>query len=82
MSTKTKNVTLSLPRTVISRAKHLAIDKGTSLSGLVAQILSEEISRNRQYAEAKRQAISLLKMPFNLGTNGKKLPTREELHAR
>jgi hypothetical protein len=82
MSADTRNVTLSLPRTVISRAKHLAIDKGTSLSGLVAQVLTDEISHTRQYAKAKQGAASLFKTPFNLGTKGKKLPARDELHAR
>ena len=82
MSANTKNVTLSLPQTVISKAKHLAIDRGTSLSGLVTRVLTDEISHTRQYARARQGAVSLFKTPFNLGTKGKKLPVRDELHAR
>ena len=82
MSINTKNVTLSLPRAIISMAKHIAIDKGTSLSGLVSQVLSEEINRANRYNSARQQALYSLKTPFNLGTKGKKLPLRENLHAR
>ncbi len=82
MLTNAKNVTLSLPRSIIPVAKHIAIDKGTSLSGLVSHLLSEEINRANQYNRAKKQALVSLKMPFNLGTKGRNLPLREKLHAR
>ncbi|SHF72137.1 hypothetical protein SAMN02745218_02952 [Desulfofundulus australicus DSM 11792] len=34
-----QNVTLSLPKEVLRRAKHIAIERGTSLSGLLTHLL-------------------------------------------
>jgi hypothetical protein len=41
------NVTLKLPDDLVREARHLAIDEGTSLSAVVADLLSRKLNERR-----------------------------------
>lgn len=77
-----QNVTLSLPRSVLRKAKKIAIDQDLSLSGLMVELLTELVEREDQYASSQRQYLSLLEQDTNLGTDGSIGWSRADLHER
>jgi hypothetical protein len=78
----TQNVTLSIPKNVLRKAKILAIQKNTSLSGLLTQTLIELVSEQESYEKARQRNIKLLEKGMNLGTQGDITWNREDLHER
>jgi hypothetical protein len=77
-----QNVTLSIPKEVLRKAKVEAVRRNTSLSGLMTQLLSEAVEREDDYNAAMQRQLSWLKQGFNLETDGRANWTREELHER
>ncbi len=77
---KTQNVTLSIPRDVLRKAKILAVQRNTSLSGLLTQTLADLVSHQEAYDQARQHNISLLKNGLDLGTRGQIKWKREALH--
>ena len=75
-----QNVTVSLSRDTLKKAKILAARRETSISGLIAQEIELLVGNDEAYALAERQALALLDEGFHLG--GKIRITREELHER
>lgn len=77
-----QNITLRLRKDLLRKAKHLAIERQTSLSALLAQILENLITEEDSYELARRKHIILLKRGFDLDTGGQLPSLREELHDR
>lgn len=77
-----QNVTVSLPKEILKKAKHIAIDRQTSLSGLLAQTLEEIVQNEEAYQQAKLRQQAVMEKGLNLGVKGKVSWTREELHDR
>ncbi len=77
-----QNVTIALPEEVIKAAKHIAVDRGMSLSALVAEYITEITKQQNVYRHAQKEALSLLSQGYDLGTGGKVDCKREELHER
>ena len=77
-----QNVTLSLPRSILRKAKKIAIDQDRSLSALMVELLTELVEREDQYAIAMRKHLALLDQETDLGTNGSIGWTRADLHKR
>jgi hypothetical protein len=77
----TQNVTISLPRELITEAKHRAVDRGVSLSRFVAQALERQIERERDYAAARKRALKMLETGFPLGLDNRTWD-RDSLHDR
>jgi len=77
-----QNVTLSLPKTLLKKAKALAASKEKSLSVLLKESLEEKINEASGYNQARDRQVSILKRGLNLGTKGRLAIAREELHAR
>lgn len=76
----TQNVTLAIPKNVLRKAKILAVQKNTSLSGLLTQTLTDLVAHQEAYEQAQQRNLALLKSGLNLGTHGKTPWKREELH--
>ncbi len=76
------NVTVSLPEELLREARHLAVDKGLSLSGWLAQLVEDQTEGQKRYAEARDRLLQRLKQGYNFGTEGNITWTREELHER
>ncbi len=79
---QTQNVTLSIPKPVLLKAKRLALERGMSLSGLLTQTLHDIVEAEDEYERAHTRHLAILEHPGNLGTEGKRMWTREELHER
>ena len=77
-----QNVTLSLPKALLKKAKTLAVKKDMSLSDLLRESLEEKVKEETGYQRAKNRQISLMENSTDLGTKGKITISREELHER
>jgi hypothetical protein len=76
------NVTVSLPEETIRLARHIAVERGTSLSGLIAEYIREIAERDERYEQARSRAVARMNKCTPLGLRGKPRWTREELHER
>ena len=79
---KIQNVTLSIPKDILRKAKILAVNRNTSLSGLLTQTLTDLVAHQEAYEQARQHNLALLKNGFNLGTKGHITWKREEIHER
>jgi Asp-tRNA(Asn)/Glu-tRNA(Gln) amidotransferase B subunit len=77
-----QNITLSLPRSLLKKAKTLAVMKDKSLSDLLRETLAEKVQEETGYQRAKERQIKFMTKGFDMGTKGKISPSREELHER
>ncbi len=77
-----QNVTLSLPKPLLRKAKAVATKTEKSLSELLREALEEKVNEESGYKKAKRRQLNLLKAGLDLGTEGYIKISREELHAR
>ena len=75
-----QNVTISLSRGVLKKARILAARRETSISGLLAQEIESLVGDEEAYERAERQALALLEKGFHLG--GATRVKRDELHER
>jgi hypothetical protein len=78
----TQNVTLAIPKDILRKAKILAVQKNTSLSGLLAQTLTDLVAHQEAYEQARQRNLRLLNNGFDLNTQGQISWKREELHER
>jgi len=74
-----QNVTISLSRQVLKKARILAARRETSISGLLAQEIEALVGQEEAYERAEKQARALLQNGFHLGGVA---PARDELHER
>ena len=77
-----QNITLSLPKGLIKQAKHLAIEKGSSVSGLVAGLLRELVTNSNEKQRAAKWLLKRMLKGYDLGTHGKIDWKREDLYDR
>lgn len=75
-----QNLTVSLSRQTLRKAKVLAARRSTSISGLVAEQIEMLVGQDEAYERAERQAMALLDQGFHLG--GVVRVGRDELHER
>ena len=75
----TKNVTLRLDENLLIKAKHVAVEKGTSLSQWMTDLLKATINKENDFGKARKRAITHLKKGYRLG--GKSIK-REDLYDR
>ena len=62
-----QNITLSLDRQVLKKARILAVRRETSVSGLIAQEIESLVGQEEAYERAERQARELLGKGFSSG---------------
>ncbi len=75
-----QNITLSLDRDLLRKARLLSSRKSTSVSKLLSGELERLVTESERYAQAKRSALAALKKGFHMG--GRLTATRDELHDR
>jgi calcineurin-like phosphoesterase len=79
---ETQNITLSIPKEVLRKAKLIAVQRQTSLSRLLTQALLEIVSNEEGYERHRRIHLALLERGIDLGTQGNISWKRDELHER
>ena len=75
-----QNITLSLDKELIRKAKVLAAQQGTSVSGLLTRYLEQLLNEEEVYETARQHALTMLECGFHLG--GAIPCTREQWHDR
>jgi uncharacterized protein YigA (DUF484 family) len=75
-----QNLTVSLSRQTLRKAKILAARRGSSISGLLAEQIETLVGEEEAYEQAQRQAMDLLAQGFHLG--GVIRASRDEWHER
>lgn len=75
-----QNITVSLEKDVLRKAKVLAARRETSISGLLRQQIETLVGQEEAYERARSEAMKLLEKGFHLG--GARMVSREELHER
>lgn len=75
-----QNITLAIDKPVLKEARKLAVQRGSSISGLLADELRKMVKQEAAYAQAKAKALAHLDSSFHLG--GKRMADRRELHDR
>jgi hypothetical protein len=79
---ETQNLTVSLPKADVHRAKILAARRGKSVSRLLAEVLKDLIERDGGYTAAKERSLALLAEGRDFGTEGHVRWSRDQLHER
>lgn len=77
-----QNITLSLPKALLRKAKTLAAQEEKSLSELMKDSLEYQIQGQKGFFKARNRQSKLLNQGFNLGTKGRITADREDLHVR
>jgi len=77
-----QNVTLSLPKTLLRKAKMMAAGEGKSLSQFLKESLEQRVRRGSNYNRARARQLGLMEKGLSLGTKGHVSVTREDLHVR
>ncbi len=77
-----QNVTLSLPKDLLQKAKILAVKRNTSLSGLLSDFIAKITNEEEAYKIAQTRHLRLLEKGFDFGLKGEASWKREELHER
>jgi len=78
--TQKQNITVSLSTQTIRKAKILAAQRSTSVSGLLAEQVETLVGAEERYEAARASSLALMDRGFHLG--GKRTPSRDELHDR
>jgi hypothetical protein len=79
---ESRNVTLALPRALLRKVKLLAVERDTSISGLLADFLEEIVKKQDDYEGVRRKAMRDLRRPPDLATGGRATWKRDDLHRR
>lgn len=79
---QTQNVTLSLPKTTLKKAKMIAVERQTSLSRLLTGLVEKMVGADERYRRARERHLAMLEEGYDLGTEGRPLVSRDELHER
>jgi hypothetical protein len=75
-----QNITISLEKGLLRKAKVLAARRETSISGLLSQQIEALAGEEEAYERARSEAMKLLEKGFHLG--GGRMASRDELHER
>lgn len=75
-----QNVTISISRETVQKAKILAARRSTSISRLVAEQVELLVGEEEAWERSERSALALLERGFHLG--GLISASRDELHER
>ena len=75
-----QNITLSIEKELLKKAKLMAAKNETSVTKLLTEQLAKMVSEDDQYDLAKKRALAILRKGLHLG--GCIIAKREELHER
>jgi hypothetical protein len=77
----TRNITLSMPEELVRRAKVLAAQRDTSVSGLVARLLEQLVGDVRDYDDVAAQERRVMQEGIGLRV-GEITWSRDDVHER
>lgn len=77
-----RNLTISLPESLIRKAKSDSAREGVSMNAYIQEAVEERLKARSGYLAAMRRQLKDLEAGHDLGTRGKIPYTRDELHER
>ncbi len=77
-----QNITLSLPKDILLKVKLIAVKRQTSVSGLLTKTLENVVQQEDSFVHAQRRHLQWLEKGEDLGSGGKIMVSRDELHER
>jgi len=77
-----KNVTLSLPESLLHRFRVYAAERNQSMTALMAEAIQSLMQQEKRGADAKRRFLRRIQSAPDRGTKGRIRWPREELHER
>ncbi len=73
-----QNITLTIDKTLLARARVFAAERRISVSALLAEELSRLVENQHTYNRAKTRAMARMEKAYNLG--GKRVRDRASLY--
>jgi len=77
-----QNITLSIPKETLKKAKHLAVAKDQSLSGLLTEFIEDLVHQEERYKQAEQRQLVLMEEGIDFGLKEKIDWSREEIYER
>ena len=77
-----QNITLSIPKETLKKAKHLAVAKDQSLSGLLTEFIEDLVRKEEIYKQAEQRQLVLMEEGIDFGLKEKIDWSREEIYER
>lgn len=74
------NITLRLDENTINRIKHIAVDRNTSVSAWVGEIVRRAVDEMDGFEQARKLALASMDVPVQV--RNADVLTREEIHER
>ncbi len=74
-----QNITISLDKQLIQKARVIAARRGSSISRMLAEELAQLVSESERYEQSRVQAIADLELGMDLAMQQ---VSRDELHER
>ncbi len=75
-----RNLTIQLDETTLRRARIQAAKRGRSMTRYVADLVTDDVTRDEAYEQAMHEELAELERGFNLG--GGPYLSRDEVHER
>lgn len=79
---KRANVTVALSPDLLRRARHLAVERGLSLSAFLAEELQKIVESDERYDRARTRALNNMEKGLLKGLSRQITWTRDDLHER
>ncbi len=77
-----QNITLSIPKETLKKAKHLAVSKEQSLSGLLTEYIEDLVRQEEKYNQAEQRQLLLMEEGIDFGLKEKVEWSREDIYER
>lgn len=77
-----QNITLTLPKDILLKIKLIAVKRQTSVSGLLTKTLEKVVQQEDAFVHARRRHLQWLEKGEDLGSDGRIMVSRDELHER
>ena len=78
----TQNITLAVPKKILSKFKEIAFRRQKSVSGLMVEMMEDAVNREEGYWVARERHLRRMAAGLDLNTQGKIRWNRDELHER
>ena len=79
---ETQNLTLAIPKDILRKVKLIAVQRESSISGLLTQMLETLVCQEDAYVHTQQRHLQWLEQGGDLGTEGEVMLKRDTLHER
>lgn len=77
-----QNLTISLPKDLIKKAKALALEEDLSLNALIRESIELKLKHDTGYIKAQEAELKRMERGLHMGTKGRLRINRDTLHEK